>query len=630
MSRYSFLATRGRTPQLACTLLFGVLVFAAQPLAAVPGICSDDSTNGCDVDGDCVAGTCIIPTAGGELVQASANDIGCMNDVYNEFGQGGNLNCTANDVSVTAVHDLVIIDPCDAPGDTATIDFVAEFLVTATARHDVGVYIAADGGDALSSSCVGGFCVNDPVTACIDDADCPGRCSIASFPYAPDPPWVDIDGIGDDTMPSDNFGYCSPDLGTSLSIPIQVCNADADCVVGDTCEEFSGIQDTCGDINSSHNPLFHEIEGIVVECIDANGDGLLETNACLSWRQPGANDLCLSPFAAHPGAPSKCNCQALPDITVPVPGQISAIDKVTLDADGNPLPGDPTLFDFSLTGPDGDLPDNFQLDDDDPPHASPGLDPDTYSLTETVPDGWTLVSAVCVSDQGNPDQDLVASGGSVTVGLGESLSCTFTNQLVAAAALGLVKSLQSNADEDGSGTVTVGDTLTYSFVATNTGNTALTNVTITDPLPGLSALTCTPTQPATLAPGETLSCTATYVVTQADVDAGQILNTATADSDETGPVTDPETVPTAQNPTLGLVKSLLSNADEDGSLTVTLNDTLTYQFVATNTGGVTLTGVTITDPLPGLSALTCVPTQPSTLAPGASMTCTATYVVTQA
>ena len=57
--------------------------------------------------------------------------------------------------------------------------------------------------------------------------------------------------------------------------------------------------------------------------------------------------------------------------------------------------------------------------------------------------------------------------------------------------------------------------------------------------------------------------------------------------------------------------------------TVSLNDTLTYTFTATNTGDVTLTNVTIADPLAGLSALTLrTPTQPSTLAPAASMVCT--------
>ncbi|MCP3937232.1 MAG: DUF11 domain-containing protein, partial [Actinomycetia bacterium] len=199
--------------------------------------------------------------------------------------------------------------------------------------------------------------------------------------------------------------------------------------------------------------------------------------------------------------------------------------------------------------------------------------------------------------------------------------------------INLVKSLQSNADEDASGDVSLSDTLTYSFVATNDGTVTLDSVTITDPLPGLSALTCAPVAGSTLAPTESMTCTATYSATQADVDNGQIDNTATVNATDPGgnPVqdTDDETVLISQNPSIALVKSLFSNADEDASGDVTLNDTLTYQFVATNDGDVTLDGVTITDPLPGLSALTCIPVAGSSLAPGAAMTCSATYSVAQ-
>ena len=35
-----------------------------------------------------------------------------------------------------------------------------------------------------------------------------------------------------------------------------------------------------------------------------------------------------------------------------------------------------------------------------------------------------------------------------------------------------------------------GDTVAYSFCVTNTGNVTLTSVGVTDPLPGLSAVTC--------------------------------------------------------------------------------------------------------------------------------------------
>ena len=83
-----------------------------------------------------------------------------------------------------------------------------------------------------------------------------------------------------------------------------------------------------------------------------------------------------------------------------------------------------------------------------------------------------------------------------------------------------------------------------------------------------------------------------------------MVNTATADSDETDPVDDTVTVDADQNPALTLDKtSDVATYDEVGDL-------ITYTYVATNTGNVTLNNVTISDPLPGLSALSCVPTQP--------------------
>ncbi len=58
----------------------------------------------------------------------------------------------------------------------------------------------------------------------------------------------------------------------------------------------------------------------------------------------------------------------------------------------------------------------------------------------------------------------------------------------------------------------------------NTGNTTLTSVNVNDPLVG--AVTCPQT---TLAPGASMTCTSiTYVLTQADLNAGSRNNTATA------------------------------------------------------------------------------------------------------
>ncbi|MBK0296264.1 DUF11 domain-containing protein, partial [Bacillus sp. S34] len=73
-----------------------------------------------------------------------------------------------------------------------------------------------------------------------------------------------------------------------------------------------------------------------------------------------------------------------------------------------------------------------------------------------------------------------------------------------------------------------GDTLAYTFRATNSGNQTLTGVTISDPHAGLGTLTYTWSGAAgRLAPGQSVTATASYTVTQADVDAGAITNTAT-------------------------------------------------------------------------------------------------------
>ena len=55
--------------------------------------------------------------------------------------------------------------------------------------------------------------------------------------------------------------------------------------------------------------------------------------------------------------------------------------------------------------------------------------------------------------------------------------------------------------------VVAGDIVTYTFSGQNTGTVTLHDVSVTDPMTGLSAIDCTPTAPATLAPGATIDCT---------------------------------------------------------------------------------------------------------------------------
>jgi len=206
-------------------------------------------------------------------------------------------------------------------------------------------------------------------------------------------------------------------------------------------------------------------------------------------------------------------------------------------------------------------------------------------------------------------------------------------------AITLAKTLDGYTDVDSSGDRSLGDVLTYRFVATNTGNVTLTGVTISDPLAGLSALSCTPVTPASVAPGATVDCTATYTVDQDDVDAGTVVNTATvhATPPTGGPVsgTDSATVPLGQSAALDLVKRVTTGVDcAAATPTASLpafGGTVTWCFTATNTGTVTLTGVALTDALLGLSPGGTQPDGlPTTLAPGQSVTVSATSVVDEA
>jgi hypothetical protein len=76
----------------------------------------------------------------------------------------------------------------------------------------------------------------------------------------------------------------------------------------------------------------------------------------------------------------------------------------------------------------------------------------------------------------------------------------------------------------------VGDAVDYSYMVTNSGNTTLTATTPANTVTGLSAPVITwptPRSPGTLAPGQTVTATATSPITQATVDAGSASNTAT-------------------------------------------------------------------------------------------------------
>ena len=186
----------------------------------------------------------------------------------------------------------------------------------------------------------------------------------------------------------------------------------------------------------------------------------------------------------------------------------------------------------------------------------------------------------------------------------------------------------SIADTNGDGSIGIGDTITYTLVATNTGNDALSSVSITDVLSDLAGnaltLTMQPTfissssgsPQGSLQVGEQATYRATFIVNSQAMNAGSVSNTATVTAQGTSvSVFDTSDDPNTSTPNDATVTILsttpptssitltkaASIADTNGDGSIGIGDTITYTLVATNTGNDALSSVSITDILSDLA-----------------------------
>ena len=144
--------------------------------------------------------------------------------------------------------------------------------------------------------------------------------------------------------------------------------------------------------------------------------------------------------------------------------------------------------------------------------------------------------------------------------------------------------------------------LHYTVVLTNTGNVDLTEVTLDDSLVGdPGSAVESGVADNVLNVGEHWTWQYTYTVTQADINLGEpIDNTATGDCDELEPIDDSCSVPVIQNPSIDLEKLVNGeDADVPTGPTVAAGSTVTFTFIVTNTGNVTLTNVSVDDSVLG-------------------------------
>ncbi len=272
------------------------------------------------------------------------------------------------------------------------------------------------------------------------------------------------------------------------------------------------------------------------------------------------------------------------------------------------------------------------------------IDATNVQLTDDLPVGYTFIpngtngstSSATWVEQANPNAELLANIGTMTAGAVQSFT------VVAAVAAGTAVSTLTNvanvtsdgneltpldntdnADtnitrnavltltkSDGTRTtVSPGDTFTYTLTVTNTGLSTANNVTLSDMLPaGYSFVSFTgasdgnPQQTvvggldqitagvATLAVGATM-IVGVNVSVDNDISGTTIVNSATADSDDSAAVNANDTNTIVRNLDLRIAKTVSSS-------TVGVGGTVTYTLSVTNDGPLDVTGVEVDDDLP--------------------------------
>ncbi len=180
---------------------------------------------------------------------------------------GGDLNCTAADVSITGISVVAGSTSSCIGGSSVTLDLDLTVNSATPSRYDVGIFIANDGNDALLHPSNGGA----------------ASCSVAILPPN-DPPFRDLDG-----------------------------------------GPHSGVADLCGDVNGSMNggtgTGVLRMTNVMVNCKALSGSsGKLFIPFVVSWDQQASptGDLCRSNADPVPGTKSKCNAPLVGQGTVDV------------------------------------------------------------------------------------------------------------------------------------------------------------------------------------------------------------------------------------------------------------------------------------------------------------------------
>lgn len=213
---------------------------------------------------------------------------------------GGDLNCTAGDVSITGISVVSGSTSSCIGGTSVTLDLDLTVNSATPSRYDIGIFIANDGNDALLHPSNGGA----------------ASCSVSVLPPT-DPPFQDLDP-----------------------------------------GPHAGVTDTCGDVSGSMNggtgTGILRMTNVTVNCKALSGSsGKLFIPFVVSWDQQASptGAICRSNADPVPGTKSKCNAPLVGQgtVNVVVMPTISKSDGITsIGAGGS------TIYTVVITNTTGD------------------------------------------------------------------------------------------------------------------------------------------------------------------------------------------------------------------------------------------------------------------------------------
>jgi hypothetical protein len=525
---------------------------------------------------------------------------------WNDLNSDGNADAgetisytfTVTNTGNVTLTDVVVSDSkvtVDCGSFDGTLD-PGEFIVC------TGTYILlqsdVDAGQVYNSATVTG---NDPQDVTVTDTDdnTEPLPKAASIDLVKEGTWNDLNSDG------------NADAGETISYTFTVTNTGnvtlTDVVVSD-----SKVTVDCGSFDGTLDPgEFIVCTGTYILLQSDVDAGQVYNSATVT-----GND------------PQDVTVTDTDDNTEPLP-KAASIDLVKegtwndLNSDGNADAGETISYTFTVTNTG-----NVTLTDVVVSDSKVTVDCGSFDGT-LDPGEFIVCTGTYILLQSDVDAGQVYNSATVTGNDPQDVTVTDTDDntepLPKAASIDLVKEGTWN-DLNSDGNADAGETISYTFTVTNTGNVTLTDVVVSD---SKVTVDCGSFD-GTLDPGEFIVCTGTYILLQSDVDAGQVYNSATVTGNDPQDVTvtdtDDNTEPLPKAASIDLVKEgTWNDLNSDGNADA--GETISYTFTVTNTGNVTLTDVTVTDPLVTVSGGPI-----ASMAPGEvdNTTFTAVYVLTQA